>query len=104
MFDGALNSLHPMHPARRPNRELAKLAVDLGRDSRALAFAAYEQDWCDGPPYCRKLGLQECEELLLSVGAQSPDLPIVDPSTVVLPHEAQIRELIKTAAQRRSAT
>lgn len=101
----SLARLSRVHPADRPHYSLARALWELGRHAEAVqhAHAASRQAWRDGPPYCHHWALQDARELLRSMGEPEPDLPLVDPATVQIPLEDEVRAFIaKLEAERRS--
>jgi tetratricopeptide (TPR) repeat protein len=61
---------------------LAKIESALGNDAaaRSAARTAYEQAWCDGPPYAYAAGLKNAQDVLDALGEPYPDLPPFDES------------------------
>jgi tetratricopeptide (TPR) repeat protein len=92
----SLTRLPRVHPAHRPHYALAVALWELGRHGEAVhhAHAAYRQAWRDGLPYCHHWNLRHARELLDKMGEPPPDLPTVDPATVKIPLEDEIRAFI----------
>ena len=92
----SLTRLVRIPPAQRPNRDLARALWELGRQSEAVfrARAAYRQAWRDGPPNCDHWALRDARKLLQAMREPIPDLPIIDPATVKVPLEDEIRAFI----------
>jgi tetratricopeptide (TPR) repeat protein len=79
--------------ARFPHYVLAKALWVLGRRDEAARHSveAYRQAWKDGPPNHSHWDLADATELLAELGVPAPTLPVVDPTTVVVPLEPEIR-------------
>jgi tetratricopeptide (TPR) repeat protein len=92
----ALTKLPRIHPAKRPHRDLAWALRELGRNAEAASHAhlAYRQAWAEGPPNGRYWELRDADELLHAMGEPVPDLPTVDPASVKIPLEDEIRAYI----------
>jgi tetratricopeptide (TPR) repeat protein len=101
----ALAKILRMHPARWPHYDLARALRELGRQGEAAAHAreAYRQAWADGPPNHSHWELQDARELLESMGQPLPELPTVDPATVKIPLEDEIRAFIARLETERRA-
>jgi tetratricopeptide (TPR) repeat protein len=94
--DESLTRLHRIHPAARPHYALAQALWELGRRAEAVQYAsrAYRQAWRDGPPHCHYWNLRDARELLDQMGVPPPDLPTVDPASMKVPLEDQLRAFI----------
>lgn len=81
----------------RPLLDAAHTMRKLGHldEAQQLALDAYRQAWGDGPPNCSLHQVNEARALLAELGVASPDLPVVDPATVPVPLEAEIRAYIE---------
>ena len=88
--------LERVHPADRPHGHLADALAALGRadDAADHALQAYRQGWADGPPYAFHWDLRDARERLERLGVATPELPTVDPDSVRIPHEDEIRAYI----------
>lgn len=101
----SLTEFPRMHPALRNHFYLASALRELGRAQEAAqhAQAAYRKAWADGPPDCFYFDLRDARELLESMGEPIPDLPTVDPATVKVPLEDEIRAYIAKLESGRDA-
>jgi tetratricopeptide (TPR) repeat protein len=101
--DESLRRLLGLHPARRPHNYLARALWELGRNTEAIshARAAYRQAWANGPPHCDHWVLRDVRELLQAMGVPLPDLPTIDPATVTVPLEREIRDFIAAQETKR---
>jgi tetratricopeptide (TPR) repeat protein len=92
----SLAQLPRSHPAIRPHYFLAQALWELGRRAEAMDHAqlSYRQAWRDGPPYCHHWDLRDARELLDQLGVPPPDLPTLDPATVKVPLEDEVRAFI----------
>lgn len=99
----SLARLPRIHSAMRPHYELARALWELGRCAEATphAHAAYRQAWRDGPPLCHHWDLQDVRELLAHMNEPQPDLPTLDPGTVTVPLENEVRAFIVKLAKKR---
>ena len=88
--------LERVHPAERPHGDLADALAALGRSDEAAVHAlqAYRRAWADGPPYSFHWDLRDARERLKRLGVAIPELPTVDPDTVRIPLEDEIRAYI----------
>jgi hypothetical protein len=100
----SLRRLPGLHPARRPHDYLARALWELGRNTEAISHArdAYRQAWADGPPHCDHWDLRNASELLQTMGVPVPDLPTIDPATVTVPLEHEIRDYIAALKPKRN--
>lgn len=88
-----------LHPAPRPHWALARALWELERPEEAASHGlqAYRQAWGDGPShYASWSNLQDIAEFLQQMGVPLPELPTVDPATVVIPLESEVHALIAT--------
>ena len=85
-----------LHPADRPHYDLAQALRNLGRydEAKVHAHLAYRSAWADGPPYSRSQELHDASGLLQVMGEALPELPIVDPASVKIPLEDEVRVYI----------
>jgi hypothetical protein len=99
----SLRRLPGLHPARRPHDYLARALWELSRNTEAVSHArdAYRQAWADGPPHCNHWDLRDARELLQTMGVPVPDLPTIDPATVTVPREHEIRDFIAALEAKR---
>ena len=88
--------LDRVHPAQRPHGDLADALAALGRSDEAAVHAlqAYRRAWADGPPHAFHWDLRDARERLERLGVAIPELPTVDPDTVRIPLEDEIRTYI----------
>jgi tetratricopeptide (TPR) repeat protein len=91
-----LSRLPLIQPAHRPHYHLAMALRELGRHGEAASHArlAYRQAWADGPPNSRHWDLREASRLLRAMGEPPPELPTIEPASVKIPFEAEIRAFI----------
>lgn len=61
---------------------LAQIERDAGNNSKAVnaATKAYQQAWCDGPPFAYHWGLEAAKKHLRELNAPFPDMPAFDES------------------------
>jgi hypothetical protein len=87
---------HRLHPAVRPHYDLALTLRELGQNAAAAQHAHefYRQAWADGPPNCYHCDLKDANELLTQLGLPAPDLPTIEPATIRIPMEDEIRAFI----------
>jgi hypothetical protein len=102
--EDALTRLPRIQPAHRPHYHIARALRELGHHAEAGSHArlAYRQAWADGPPNSRYWDLRDVTELLHAIGEPAPELPTVDPASVKVPLENEIREFIAKLEVRRS--
>jgi hypothetical protein len=98
----SLTRLRRVHPAERPYLYLARALWELGRPTEAASQArdAYRQAWGDGPPHCRYWDLRYARELLQTMGEAVPDLPRINPATLTVSLEEQVRTFIAAQQSR----
>lgn len=104
--EDALTRLPRLHPFQRPHYHLARALRELGRHAEGVAHArqAYRRAWAEGPPNYLHWDLQDARELLQEVGEPEPGLPVVDPVSVRIPLEDEIRAFITSLeAERRDS-
>ena len=96
--EDALARLERVHPANRPHSHLADALAALEQPDEAAVHAlqAYRRAWADGPPYAFHWDLREARDRLERLGVAIPELPTVDPDSVRVPLEAEIRAYIAT--------
>ena len=99
----SLTRLQRIHPAQRPYRDLARALWELDRQPEAASYArdAYRQAWHDGPPNYDHWALRDARELLQAMDEPIPDLLTVDPTTVKVPLENEVRVFIRPEAKNR---
>jgi len=85
---------------------IAELWRELGDRDRAVEDALSAHDWAvaDGEPYVRRYDLDRTRALLSELGAELPEVPRHDPSTVrPFPWEKDVRALIDKLRAEREA-
>jgi tetratricopeptide (TPR) repeat protein len=94
--EDALIRLPRIHSADQPHYDLARALRELGHHTEAASHArhAYQQAWADGPPNSRYWDLRDASELLRTMNEPIPDLPVIDPASVKIPLEDEIRAVI----------
>ena len=92
----ALDGLDRVHAAKRPHLALAEAfeALESEEEAGEHALLAYRQAWSDGPPYCDHWHLEDASALLGRLAIPEPALPIVDPATVRIPSDPEVRIFI----------
>jgi tetratricopeptide (TPR) repeat protein len=104
--EDSLARLHRVHATDQPRYQIARALRELGRLDEAVAHAreAYRIAWADGPPNYHYWELRDARELLEEMGEPLPELPVLDPATVKIPMEDEVRAFItKLEAKRRDA-
>lgn len=92
----SLIRLPALYLSRRPDYYLARALWELGRKGEAVSHAheAYKRAWGDGPPHGDHWALRDTRALLEVMRVPEPELPVVDPATILVPLEKEIRAFI----------
>lgn len=69
-------------------------------DAPALALAAYERAWGDGPPCAQAEDLKEATDLLEEMDIPLPSLTLTQHDSVTIPHEKELKEYISSVFRR----